>query len=186
MKTLNDWFAKGMSKIEYIHYMQKNKEDMLAIYNDFSLHTEEKESLQKLQEKRLRAIVLTADWCGDAMINLPILMRIADEALIDVRYLIRDENLELMDQYLTNGTARSIPIIIFMNEAGEEVAKWGPRSQQVAQLVGQFQKDLPAKEAPEYEEAFRQFIKKVTVQFKTNSELQTSIKDELIELLSKN
>lgn len=184
MKQLSNWFEKGMTKHEYIHYMQKNKEDLLTIYNDFSLTQEEKNVLQPLQSKQLKAIVLTADWCGDAMVNLPILMRIADEALIDVRYLIRDDNLELMDQYLTNGTARSIPIIIFLNKEGEEIAKWGPRSKKVAEVVAEYQKDLPAKDAPEYEEAFKQFIAKVTVQFKTNLELQESIKAELIECIS--
>ncbi|HHY20810.1 MAG TPA: thioredoxin family protein [Bacilli bacterium] len=184
MKQLMNWFDKGMSKYEYIHAMQKNKDDFLSIYNGFSLAPEEKKVLQALQSKRLKAIVLTADWCGDAMINLPILMRIAEEALIDVRYLIRDDNLELMDQYLTNGTARSIPIIIFLNEAGEEIAKWGPRSKKVAEVVSELQNELPAQDAPEYQEAFKQFIAKATVQFKTNSELQASIKDELIACIN--
>lgn len=37
--------------------------------------------------------------------------RISEVANIDMRLLIRDENLELMDQYLTNGTARAIPLL---------------------------------------------------------------------------
>ncbi len=94
-----------------------------------------KELLQKLQKKKLRALVITADWCGDAMVNVPIFMRIANEALIDARYFIRDENLDLMDQYLTNGTARSIPIIVIIDQDGNEVGKRGPRSAEAQRFV---------------------------------------------------
>ena len=54
----------------------------------------------------------------------PIIQRMAEVSQIELRFLIRDENLELMDQYLTNQTARSIPIFIFIDEAGEEKAVW--------------------------------------------------------------
>ena len=40
-----------------------------------------------------------------------------------------------MDQYLTNGTARSIPIFIFIDEKGEEKAVWGPRAKEVQEIV---------------------------------------------------
>ena len=185
MTELMNWFEKGMTKHEYIHYMQTNKDNMLNIYNDFALTPEDKIALQALQSQQLKAIVLTADWCGDAMVNIPILMRIAEEALIDVRYLIRDDHLELMDQYLTNGKSRSIPIIIFLNDAGKEMAKWGPRSRKVTEVVSELQKDLPAQDAPEYKEAFKDFIAKATVQFKTNLDLQASIKEELIACITK-
>ena len=48
--------------------------------------------------------------------------RISEVANIEMSLLIRDENLELMDQYLTNGTARAIPIFIFIDKDGNEQA----------------------------------------------------------------
>ena len=50
--------------------------------------------------------------------------RISEVANIDMSLLIRDENLELMDQYLTNGTTRAIPIFIFIDKDGNEQAVW--------------------------------------------------------------
>ena len=55
--------------------------------------------------------------------------RISEVANIEMSLLIRDENLELMDQYLTNGTARAIPIFIFIDKDGNEQAVfWTTRS----------------------------------------------------------
>src|SRR5690625_6161251 len=53
------------------------------------------------------------------MLNIPIFLKIAEIANMPVRFLNRDENLELMDEYLTNGN-RVIPIFIFIDEDGNE------------------------------------------------------------------
>jgi len=46
---------------------------------------------------------------------------------IELKFLLRDENPELMDQYLTNGKSRSIPKLIAVDENNEELFNWGPR-----------------------------------------------------------
>ena len=48
--------------------------------------------------------------------NIPILKHISEALNLEVRVFHRDENTDLIDQYLTNGTARSIPIFVFLND----------------------------------------------------------------------
>src|SRR6184192_148124 len=102
--NLNDWFQKGLTPDEYITLMTRNKDEMLSIYERFALTVEDKERLEAIKPKKLRAIAISEDWCGDALLNNPVLLRIAEAADIEVRFLLRDQNLELIDQYLTNGT----------------------------------------------------------------------------------
>ena len=75
-------------------------------------------------------LVITEGWCGDAAQNIPVIEKIAAENEgIATRYVLRDENLELMDRYLTND-ARSIPKLICLDaETLEEIGTWGPRPQ---------------------------------------------------------
>lgn len=72
-------------------------------------------------------LVLTEGWCGDAANIIPLLQKIADYSAgkIKLRLLLRDENTELMDQYLTDG-GRAIPKVIMYNESFTELANWGP------------------------------------------------------------
>ncbi|MDQ0220360.1 thioredoxin family protein [Peribacillus cavernae] len=184
MSSLNSWFEKGMTKDSYISSMQTHKENLQSVYEKFQLTEQDKLELASVKEKNLRAIVLTADWCGDAMVNLPILMKMGEEANIDIRYLIRDENLELMDQYLTNGKARSIPIFIFINQAGEEVAKWGPRAPVVQSFVDELRNTMPAKEDPSYEAAFKLFAETLASRFTTDETLWAQIKEDLINAIN--
>jgi len=80
-------------------------------------------------------MVISETWCGDSAQNVPYLAKIASlNAKIDFRVLLRDENLEIMDLYLTNGT-RSIPLLVAFDEEGNELFKWGPRPKEAAELV---------------------------------------------------
>ena len=79
-----------------------------------------------------KLLVLSEDWCGDASNTVPVLAALADAApTVALRMLERDENLDLMDEHLTNGRARSIPVVIVLDGDGVERAWWGPRPQQM-------------------------------------------------------
>jgi arginase family enzyme len=72
-------------------------------------------------------LVLSEDWCGDAVNTVPVVAKLAELAgNADMRVLARDSHLDLMDTHLT-GTSRSIPIVIALDENFEERAWWGPR-----------------------------------------------------------
>lgn len=72
-------------------------------------------------------LVLSEDWCGDAVNTVPVIARLAELAPnLDLRVLARDENLDLMDAHLT-GTSRSIPVVMLLDEEFNERAWWGPR-----------------------------------------------------------
>ena len=91
------------------------------------------ESLRKKAQHVRRGmiwLILTEGWCGDAAQNIPVIEKIAAESPnIETRYLLRDENLDLMDKYLTYN-ARSIPKLIALDaETLEEIGVWGPRPQ---------------------------------------------------------
>jgi len=72
-------------------------------------------------------LVLTEDWCGDAVNTLPVLAAISNRARnLDLRILSRDANPDLMDAHLT-GRSRSIPLVIVLDSQYVERAWWGPR-----------------------------------------------------------
>ncbi|WP_068672755.1 thioredoxin family protein [Oceanobacillus sp. Castelsardo] len=181
---LNQWFEKAMSPDEYIQNMEKNKEGLLHIYENFQT-PEDTDFFKKIKEKNLRAIVLTEDWCGDAMLNVPILLRLSEKAGIDVRMLLRDSNLELMDQYLTNGKARSIPIFIFIDKEGNEFTKWGPRADVVQQFVDEKRRILPPKDAEDFDEKSKELYKSMYQAFQENTEFRPEVYQSIKNALNK-
>ena len=96
----------------------------------------------ELQEKLLDTqketiwLVLTEGWCGDAAQNLPFIKKMAElNPKIDLRLILRDENLKVMDAFLTDG-GRSIPKLIALDkETLEVLGTWGPRPEPMQKLV---------------------------------------------------
>lgn len=75
----------------------------------------------------LKILVLTEAWCADSLALLPIVRRIAEvNGHWELRILYRDDNRELMDQFLTDGV-RAIPVFLFLDEDGKFLFRWGPR-----------------------------------------------------------
>lgn len=183
--NLDSWFEKGLSLEEYTSLMTRNKEEMLSIYERFTLTDEDKNKLEALKSKEWRAIVLTEDWCGDAMLNNPVLLRVAIAAGIEVRFVLRDQNLELMDQYLTNGTSRAIPIFIFIDQAGNEVGVWGPRAPEMQALVEKGRAELPDKDAPDFQEKQIELYKRLGKTYQTDASVWQTVANSIMAVLLK-
>jgi hypothetical protein len=80
-------------------------------------------------------MVLTEGWCGDAAQIIPVFDKIAQlNSNIKLKFLLRDENPQLMDQYLANGKSRSIPKLIVVDENNEELFNWGPRPRALQEM----------------------------------------------------
>lgn len=74
-----------------------------------------------------RVLVLTADWCGDAIRSVPGLVLALDATDgADVRLLSIDDHADAMDGLRTHGGA-AIPIVVVADEHGERLGLWGPR-----------------------------------------------------------
>jgi len=110
-------------------YGKLNRQRMKRLEKTVRLNDSLKEKAQRSEQKWIW-LILTEGWCGDAAQNIPIIEKIAAEnPNIETRYILRDENLELMDKYLTNN-ARSIPKLICLDaETLREIGTWGPRPQ---------------------------------------------------------
>ncbi|NIG54918.1 thioredoxin family protein [Chitinophaga sp. Cy-1792] len=73
-------------------------------------------------------IIITEPWCGDASHSVPFIQMLAAlNPLITTDYQLRDSPPHLIQQYLTNGTSKSIPKLIMRDAAGKDIAVWGPR-----------------------------------------------------------
>jgi hypothetical protein len=91
-------------------------------------------------------LVLSEDWCGDAVNTVPVVARLAELAPnADLRVLARDANPDLMDAHLT-GSSRSIPVVIVLDEQFREVGWWGPRPAELQGWVLGAGRALPTEE----------------------------------------
>ena len=116
-------FEQGMTFQQYLDQMGTNKETFTKFLSEIKIRPEDKEALAKLG-KKLKVMVITEDWCGDALYNVPVLAKLVEGTPnIELRVFLRDKNADLMDQYLNQGMYRSIPVFAFFDENMNEVAR---------------------------------------------------------------
>ncbi len=134
LKLIDDLLAEGKTTGEnqsetMFNYGKLNRQRMKRLEKTIELNESLKDAARKNNRKMIW-LIITEGWCGDAAQNIPIIEKIAAEnPNIETGYVLRDEHLELMDKYLTNG-ARSIPKLIALDaETFEEIGVWGPRPQ---------------------------------------------------------
>ena len=109
---------------KYAHYTKLNFQRMKRWNKTFTPDAALIEDLKKMPAQQWWLI--TEAWCGDSAQNLPALAKIAETAQIPLHIVLRDQNLPIIDQYLTNGT-RSIPVLVSFDEKGDQLFRWGPR-----------------------------------------------------------
>lgn len=132
IKLIDDLLIDGKTTGEnqseaMFNYGKLNRQRMRRLEKTIQLNESLKAQARSVNRKMIW-LIITEGWCGDAAQNIPAIEKIAAESEnIETRYVLRDENLELMDAFLTNN-ARSIPKLIALDaETLEEIGTWGPR-----------------------------------------------------------
>jgi thioredoxin family protein len=142
MTSIQEQFQKGSTAEEYQLQMTQNRERFAENERTVSLVTEDVQFFTKLPDS-LHVIVLTEDWCEAAIANVPVLVRLAIESdKLDLRFFLRDQHQELMNQYLKNGVYATIPAFIFFDPAFHEIGRWYEMPAKVRDMRVEFMQEL--------------------------------------------
>lgn len=133
-------------EIIYFNYSKLNLQRVNRIQKTFKPNSELLDLFRKIDCKQTW-LVITEDWCGDSAQNLPYLNSyIKDNPNVEMLIVLRDTNLEAIDNYFTESNPRSIPKIAAFDENGEQLFIWGPRPRFAQDLVQQLKAEGYSKE----------------------------------------
>ena len=125
-------FAQGMTVQQYLDQMGTNKDTFMKFLSEVKVKPEDKTALAKMG--KLKVMVITEDWCGDALYNVPVLFKLIEGSPdIEARVFLRDKNPDIMDQFLNKGQFRSIPVFAFFDEGMHEIARLLERPQKLTE-----------------------------------------------------
>jgi hypothetical protein len=125
-------FAQGLTFAQYLAQMRTNRERFEQRMADSEITPADRAAIRG---RKLKILVITEDWCGDALVGFPALARLVDGAPdAEMRVFLRDANPDVMDQYLKRGLYRTIPVIVFFDERMNELARYMERQDVVTEL----------------------------------------------------
>ncbi len=128
------------------NYSLLNDKRMKRIDKTIKISDSTAQEIKQLQEPQTW-LVITEGWCGDAAQNLPVIAKMAAlSSNINLKLVLRDENLDLMDLFLTNG-GRSIPKLIILDQENNVLNTWGPRPRIATKMVADYKAEHGALDA---------------------------------------
>lgn len=139
-KKVTDLLSQGKStgneqSEDLLHYSKLNETRMNRLDKTILVPEDIATSLKTLK-KEYTWLVLAEGWCGDAAQIVPVLFKMASVTdKISLRLVFRDENEELMNCFLTNGS-RSIPKVVILDKEHNDLkSTWGPRPEGASHLI---------------------------------------------------
>ncbi|MGD2087109.1 MAG: thioredoxin family protein [Candidatus Aminicenantes bacterium] len=139
---LTAYFDKALTYDDYVKLLADNRDLHQLHYKKFIVSPEEEQVIKRI--KPLKIILLTEPWCGDSLAIFPVVRRMAEiNSHWQLRVLRRDENPELMDQFLTRN-ARAVPIFLFLDENNSLIFRFGPRPQAAQTIFETYREEFKA------------------------------------------
>ena len=117
------------------HYSELNEARMNRLEKTVKISTEIIQKLNQLNGDYVW-LVISEGWCGDAAQIIPVIYKMAElSEKIDLKIVFRDENEDLMNLFLSNGT-KSIPKLLILDKSTLDVlGHFGPRPMGAKQLI---------------------------------------------------
>jgi thiol-disulfide isomerase/thioredoxin len=109
-------------------YATPDQKQRWANFRDSFALTEAQLRLLSSFSRDMKVLVLAGAWCGDCVNQCPIFDKFAEACpRIDVRYLDRDANQDMAEEFAICGGAR-VPSVIFLSEDGYVCGRYGDRT----------------------------------------------------------
>jgi len=125
-------FEQGLSYEGFLAKAPINHDKFADSYNDPVLTDDDKAFFQKAAKTSngaAKLLVIGEPWCGDVYRELPTAVHIAEAAGMELRIFYRDENADIMNEFLSNnGKSRAIPIFAFYTADTRYLTHWTERS----------------------------------------------------------
>ncbi len=160
--------------IERINFTKLNASRIRRLNKTFTLNKEQFFFFKGTPKQTW--LILTESWCGDAAQTIPVLNKIAETTSnITLKLLFRDDNIDLMNTFLTNGS-QAIPKLIVVDKFYNVLYVWGSRSKKATKLVENYKN--------EYGKIDNDFKRQLQIWYNQNK--GKSIIEDIMELTNKN
>lgn len=125
-------FSQGLTYPDFVAQATVNQDKFLANGKTVPLTEEDISFFRKAATHPhgpAKVLALAEAWCGDVYRELPTVGRIAELTGMELRVFLRDQNLDIMEEFLSNdGKSRAIPVFVFYTKDLEYITHWTERS----------------------------------------------------------
>ena len=120
-------FTSGFTYQDYIAQIKVNKDRFQQNYDSTPLSAEDAEFFReaaKSPDGPAKVLVIGEDWCPDVHRGMPVMARIAEASGMEMRIFPRDDNQDIMQEFLKDGQFQSIPVFVLYTNDHHYLCHW--------------------------------------------------------------
>ena len=160
--------AQGISYKQWMEQIDRNQDKFESNYGGIQLKNEDIAAIQALVEKPngpKTCMAIGEPWCPDVFRGLPVIAKLCEATGLDLKIFFRDQNLDIMNEFLYKGEFQSIPTLVFYDKDLKNLGVWHERAQKardempiLSEITGKMRNpDLSEAERNKYMEEYASF-----------------------------
>lgn len=155
-------FATGIASFsDWMEKIPERHKEFQRHYDEYTPDADDVAAVKQLvQQHGVKALVLGEHWCPDVWRGVPVMARIAEATGMEVRYFPRDENKDIMGEFLNQGEFESIPTVVFYDKNHRYLGHWIERPALANEEMVPLRAILdgaPKEDGPERQEALARY-----------------------------
>ena len=120
-------FAQGLTYEQWMKTIDRNQARFQENYDGTQLSDDDARAFRDLvggPDGPAQCLALGEAWCPDVFRGLPVMARIAEASGMELRAFLRDQNKDIMAEFLKQGEHESIPTFVFYTGDHRYLAHW--------------------------------------------------------------
>ena len=119
--------AQGISYKEWAEQIDRNQEKFQFNYDGTQPNADDVAAIKAAMSKPngpTTVLALGEAWCPDVVRGMPVLGKLCEATGLDLKIFFRDQNLDIMNEFLYKGEFQSIPTIVFYTADLKYLGHW--------------------------------------------------------------
>jgi hypothetical protein len=140
-------FERALSYEDYVAGVAVNRDQFARYYETAHLSADDIEFFRRAAARPdgpAKLLAIAEAWCPDVFRGLPVFARIAEAGGMTLRVVPRDENPDIMDEFLLDGKARAIPVAVFYTRDHRYIGHWIERPAVAHAEIGRVRAEFAA------------------------------------------
>ncbi len=123
-------YSTGLTYADYVRGVERNQKRFHENYEGTAVSPEDLARLRALMAKPggpAKIMVIGEDWCPDVFRGMPVFARVAEATGMELRIFMRDQNKDIIGEFLNNGEHESIPVAVFYTKDHDYICHFTER-----------------------------------------------------------
>jgi hypothetical protein len=122
-------YAQGLSYKQWMETIDRNQERFVENYDGFTPDPADIETFKSLAAQGIKCCAIGEPWCPDVFRGLPAIAKVSEQTGLELKIFLRDQNLDIMNEFLYKGEFQSIPTLVFYDKDMNNLGVWHERAQ---------------------------------------------------------